>query len=323
MAVLIIELILLDVLYRYIPAGVYWLYWPLIGGAAMFPFLRIEKNRNTRPPRYWLIIMLLAPTILLLPPMVYSLAIAFDLQGEAAACAIVMGLLLGLTIPLLKQAFRETGWLIPATAFGIFIIGAVTGIATGGYSTEHPFKTDLHYVVKTDSHEASWVSNEAKADWFTKPFLSHPAHFLDLPAPEIDVNKDFYFNKDYEDTTANKGSKDTASIHEEARYEIHCQAPPGASSIRLSFDPEHPPTAIRIDGNDYKGPIDALDYINPDSSGFELLIAMPRGTSLHIAATSRSLGLPAAAGFKGYPSNVIPFPGPYANTTMVQRTYDF
>lgn len=308
MAVLIIELILLDVLYRYIPAGVYWLYWPLIGGAAVSPFLRIEKNRNTHPPRYWLILIALLPTILLLPPMVYSLAIAFDLQGEAAANAVVVGLLLGLTLPLLKQAFRETRWLLPTTAFCILMITAIAGIATGRYSTEHPFKTDLHYVVHTDSGKAAWASYEAKTDWFTKPFLSHAAPFLDLPGPEL-----FH----------NKGYEDTAAPHEGSRYDILCKAPPGARSIRLAFDPDHPPTAIRIDGKDYEGPVSRLDYINPDTSGFDLLITVPQGTKLHIVATSSALGLPAAAGFKGYPSDVIPFPGPYANTTMVQRTYDF
>jgi len=308
MAVLIISVVLLDVLYRYIPAGVYWLYWPVIGGAAVFLFLRIEKNRNTRPPRYWLILIALIPAVLLLPPMVYSLAIAFDLQGEAAAGAIVMGLLLGLTLPLLKPAFRESGGLLPAAAFCILLIAAIAGIATGGYSTGHPFKTDLHYLVKTDNHQASWVSNEAKPSWFTKPYLSHPALFLDLPAPQL------FLTKGYEDTTTNP---------EENRYDIYCQPPPGARSIHLSFDPDHLPTAIRIDGKDYKGPIDLLDYINPDSSGFQLLITLPRGTRPHLVAASRTRGLPAAAGFKGYPSDVIPFPGPYANTTMVERTFNF
>jgi hypothetical protein len=335
MSVLILLLILLDVLYRYIPSGVYWLYWPLIGAAAAFPFRRVEKKRNTRPPRFWLILIALLPAVLFLPPMVYSLAIAFDIQEQAAINGIVMGLLLGLTLPLLKPAFRETGWLLSAFALCMIMIAGIAGIATGGYSTRRPFKTDLHYVVQTDSNKASWVSSEAKPCWFTKPYLSHPALFLDLPGPELHLDKgfeDIAANKDYADTTGNKGSEgttgnkaseDTASTHEGARYEIHCKPPPGARSIHLVFDPDHPPTALRIDGTDYNGPVGWLDYTNPDSAGFDLLITIPRGTQLHIVATSRSMGLPAAAGFKGYPSDVIPFPGFYANMTMVERTYNF
>ncbi|HEV2482616.1 MAG TPA: hypothetical protein VGS79_23285, partial [Puia sp.] len=308
MAVLIIQLLLLDVLYYYIPAGVYWLDWPLIGAAAAFPFLPAEKSRNARPPRYWPGLVALLPAILLLTPMVYSLALTFDIQGEAAINAVVMGLLLGLTLPLLKPAFRESGWLLPVIAFGLFLIAGIAGIACGGYDTQQPFKTDLQYLVRTGEHTASWGSNEVKADWFTKPYLSGSAPFLDLPGPELRLNK---------------GYEDTTGTQEESRYDINCQPPPGARSIHLSFDPYHLPTAIRIDGKDYKGPIGRLDYVNPGNQEFELLITVPRGTKLHIVATSSSLGLPTAAGFKGYPPDVIPFPGPYANTTMVQRTYDF
>jgi hypothetical protein len=145
--------------------------------------------------------------------------------------------------------------------------------------------------------------------------LTSPAPFLDLPAPEL------LLNKGYEDTVS-RDKEDTLS-REQPRYALHCQPPPGTTSIHLSFDPDHPPSAINIDGKDYNGPVGWLDYINPGNQGFDLLITVPRGATLHIVATSRTMGLPAAAGFKGYTPNVIPFPGPYANTTMVQRSFNF
>jgi hypothetical protein len=331
MAVLIPELVLLDVLYRYIPAGVYWLYWPLIGAAAAFPFLPAEKSRKAPRPRYWPALIALLPVVLLLTPMMYSLAFTFDIQGEAAINGVVMGLLLGLTLPLMKMAFHETGWFLSAFALCLFALAAIAGIASGGYSDQRPFKTDVRYLVQADKQEAFWVSGEGKADRFNKAYLSQPAltpsaysyplekfrgnepvltspaPFVDLPAPGL------LLNKGYEDTWAG----------ERPRYYLHCQPSPGTRSIHLSFDPDHPPASIRIDGNDYRGPIGWLDYINPGNQGFDLLITAPRGTPLHILATDCSIGLPAAAGFKGYPSNVIPFPGPYANTTMVQWAYSF
>src|SRR6202012_5547127 len=108
MAVLLLQLAVLDVLYHYIPAGIYWLYLPLIGAAAAFPFLPVEKSR--KPVRYWPIALALLPTILFLTPMVYSLSIAFDIQSEAAVNAVILGLLLGLTLPLMRLIFRECRW---------------------------------------------------------------------------------------------------------------------------------------------------------------------------------------------------------------------
>lgn len=326
MAVLLLLLALLDCLYRFIPSGVYWLYWPLIGAAAAFPFLRTEKTRNGALPRYWPIVLALLPVVLLLTQMVYSLALAFDFQGEAAINAVVIGLLLGLTLPLMKMAFRESRWTLPAFAVTIFAIAAIIGIALGGYNERHPFKTDLHYLVQADKHQSFWQSANENADRFNKtylsnptqtasayiyplekfrsnaPVLSSPAPYVDLPAPQLLLNR-----------------VDTVT----SQRLLHCQPPPGTTTIHLSFDPEHPPTGIRINDQDYPGPIGWLDYINPDSSGFDLLVTTPKDAPLTISATGRTLGLPAAAGFKGYPSNVIPFPGALPNTTLVQRSFSF
>jgi hypothetical protein len=212
MAVLILQLFLLDFLYRFIPAGVYWLYWPLIGSAAVFPFL---PNGKRKPKRMLLVVLALLPTILLLTPMLYSLAVIFDIQGEAAVVAVIMGLLLGLTLPLLSAAFRETRRPIPSLGFAVFVIAAIIGIARGGYSIEKPLKTDLHYLEDKEKHAAFWVSNAAQPDRWNKTFLSQPtrtpspytyplekfvgngptitdtAPFIDLPTPVLVINKGF------------------------------------------------------------------------------------------------------------------------------------
>ena len=73
----------------------------------------------------------------------------------------------------------------------------------------------------------------------------------------------------------------------------------------------------------FSGPIGWLEYVNPGDNSFDLMITAPKGAPLTILATSRSMGLPAAAGFKGYPPNVIPFPGDLPNTTLVQQSFSF
>ena len=330
MAVLLLQLFLLDFLYRFIPAGVYWLYWPLIGAAAVFPFL---PNGKRKPKRILLVVLALLPAILLLMPMLYSLAVTFDIQGEGAVVAVIMGLLLGLSLPLLSACFRESRRPIPLLGLAVFTVAAITGIARGGYSVQKPLKTDLHYFVDKDKHAALWVSNDKQPDHWNKTFFSqitpvpnpytyplekfagngltitNTAPFIDLPAPVLVINKG------YEDTAAvaNGGQ----------RLYLHCEPPPGTASIHLTFDPANPPTAIAIDGKTFKGPLGWMDYINPGPDGFDLLITCPTGKDFNVHLIARSMGLPAAAGFNGYPADVIPFPGPYANTTMIMDTYKF
>ena len=324
MAVLILQLFLLDFLYRYIPAGVYWLYWPLIGSATVFPFL---PNGKRKPKRMLLVMVALLPAILLLAPMLYSLAVTFDLQGEGAVVAVIMGLLLGLTLPLLSAAFRETRRPIPALGFTVFVVAAIIGIARGGYGTEKPLKTDLHYLVDKEKHTAFWISNAAQPDRWNKTFfgrltiapnpytyplekfvgngatITNTAPFVDLPTPVLVLNK---------------GYEDTAAIADgQRRLYLHCEPPKGTNSIHLSFDPANPPTAITIDGKTQKGPLGWMDYVNPGPDPFDLIITCEQGKEFNVHLIARSMDLPAAAGFHGYPPDVIPFPGPYANTTMI------
>jgi len=330
MAVLILQLILLDVLYRYIPAGVYWLYWPLIGAAVVFPFLPAEKSRKVPRPRYWPAAIALIPVILFLPQMVYSLAFAFDLQGEAAINGVIMGLLLGLTLPLMKMALRESGWFLPAFAFCLFAIAAIAGIAGGGYNDQRPFKSDLHYMADQEVRSARWISNARATDrWNTRyltriyqgpdpytyplerfkgrdPVLTSAAPYIDLPAAKLTV------------------TRDTIQNGQRLLY-LHCKPPPGTTSLHFSFNPANPATAITVDGKTQNGPLGWMDVINPtpEPDGFDLIIACPAGKEFNVHLTARTLGLPAAAGFQGYPPDVIPFPGPYANTTMVMDQYVF
>jgi Peptidase family M28 len=317
-AILIVLTFLLDFFYRYIPAGVYFLYFPLLGSAAVFPFLK-------KSPVILLIGAL--PAILLLAPLSYSLAELFDVQPDAALVAPLTGILLGLLVPLLSLTIRETRWLIPGTGLVVLLVGGGLGVLHGAYNPQKPYKTDLRYVVRPDEHQAWWASRNTQPDRWNKSFFAHasvkpstywfpvavaqpgnelvnPAPYLDLPAPSLVLTRD--------------------SLTGRCRHLfLHCQPAPGTTTIHMSFSPDHPADSMYIAGTSYIGPLGWFDYDAPPDSGFNLIITCQPGAPFTIDLTGRSMGLPAAAGFHGYPADVIPAPASFANTTMAQRSYTY
>jgi hypothetical protein len=316
-AILILQTILLDFAYRYIPAGSYFLYFPLLGSAVVFPFLKKSP-----------IILLIGalPAILLLAPLIYSMAELFDVQPDAAMVAPLTALLLGLLIPLFSLTIRETRWLIPGTALVVLLAAAGFGVLHGSYNPQKPYKTDLRYVAKPDEHQAWWVSRSTRPDRWNESFfkqasvkpstywyplaaaqpaneLINPALYLDLPAPSLVLTKDSLAG-DYR------------------RLYLHCQPAPGTTTIHMSFSTDHPADSISIASETVEGPLGWLEYDAPSDSGFDLTITC-KPEPFTIDLTGRSMGLPAAAGFHGYPADVIPTPASFANTTMVQRSYSY
>ena len=317
-AILILQVILLDYAFRYIPAGCYFLYFPLIGSAAVFPFLK-------RSP--YILLAGALPAILFLAPLIYSLAELFDVQPQAAMLGPMTALLLGLLLPLFSLTIRDTRWLIPGTGLIVLVVAAGFGVLHGGYSPLKPFKTDLRYVVRPDDHQAWWASRSTRPDRWNKSIftqasvkpstywfpiaaaqpaseLVNPAPYLELPAPSLFLTKD----------TTMEGHR---------RLYLHCQPATGTATIHVSFSADHPADSLYIAGTSYIGPLGWFEYEAPPDSGFNFIITCPPGAPFTIDLTGRSVGLPAAAGFHGYPADVIPSPATYANTTMVQRSYTY
>jgi hypothetical protein len=317
-AILILQLILLDFAYRYIPAGSYFLYFPLLGSAAVFPFLK-------RSPTTLLIGAL--PAILFLAPLIYSLAELFDVQTQAAMLAPLTALLLGLLLPLFSVTIRETRWVIPGTGLVVLVVTACVGILHGGYSPLKPFKTDLRYVAQPDEHQAWWVSRSTRPDRWNKSFfpqalvkpstywfplavaqpaneLVNAAPYLEVPAPSLDLTKD-------------------SLEHGRRHLYLHCRPAPGTVTVHVSFSPDRPADSLDIAGASYSGPLGWFEYDAPPDSGFNIIIACSPGAPFTIDLTGRSVGLPAVGGFHGYPADVIPTAANFANTTMVQRSYTY
>jgi hypothetical protein len=316
-SILVLLTILLDLCYRYIPGGIYFLCFPLIGSAAIFAF--------SKPSPILLLIGAL-PAILFLAPLLYALAELFDVQPQAAMLAPMTALLLGLLMPLFSLTIRDTRWFIPATAFIVMVVAAGLGVLHGGYNRQEPLKTDLRYVAQPDEHQAWWVSRTTRPDrwnrsFFTQPSIKptgyrytlaaqpanelfNPAPWLDLPGPSLVLTKD-------------------TVIGGHRHLYLHCQPAPGTTSIHMSFSADHPADSISINADNIPGPLGWLEYDAPPDQGFDLVITCTPAAPFTIDLTGRTMGLPAAAGFHGYPDDVIPTPASYANTTMVQRSYIF
>ncbi len=316
--ILILQLILLDYAFRYIPAGCYFLYFPLIGSAAVFPFLK-------RSP--YILLAGALPAILFLAPLIYSLAELFDVQPQAAMLGPMTALLLGLLLPVFSLTIRDTRWLIPGTGLVVLAVAACFGILHGGYSPLKPLKTDLRYVAQPDQHQAWWVSRSTWPDRWNESFfpqalvkpstywfplaaaqpaneLVNAAPYLELPAPSLALTKD--------------------SIENGRRHlYLHCRPAPGTVTVHVSFSPDHPAGSIDIAGASYTGPLGWFEYDAPPDSGFNLIIVCSPGAPFTIDLTGRSVGLPAVGGFHGYPTDVIPTAANFANTTMVRRSYTY
>ena len=107
------------------------------------------------------------------------------------------------------------------------------------------------------------------------------------------------------------------------RLYLHCQPAPGTPASTSVSAPTTRLTASTSPARVYIGPLGWFEYEAPPDSGFNFIITCPPCAPFTIDLTGRSVGLPAAAGFHGYPADVIPSPATYANTTMVQRSYTY
>ena len=315
-AVLVFQTVVLDLVYHFIPAGVYFLYFPLIGSALLF-------SRQSLPA---LFLGALLP-VLFLAPLIYSLAELFDIQNEAALVAPVTGLLLGLLIPIFSPSIRENRWLITRAAWIVFFAAIGLGCIHGSYSPGKPLKTDLRYFVQTNEHTAWWVSHSKTADRWNKTFFAQgnlKPNAYQYPHPFPDVTRELFSPARVLDLAAPvlTMTKDTVVDGHRLLY-LHCQPEKGTTSVHFNFTHDEPADSLVIVAGHYPGPIEDLDYLAPSSDGFDVMISCKSGKPFLIDVTARTMGIPANVGFTGYPAGVIPAPAYWANTTWVQRSFSF
>ncbi|HEX9508962.1 MAG TPA: M28 family peptidase [Puia sp.] len=328
-SILLVEIIATDLLYVVAPTAIYFLCFPLI--SLLVGHLLLYKKKLDDSERPWstgvLNIVFLVPAILLLSPVIYLTFTAFGLSDQSSAVLILLGLFLGLLLPLFSGVFKTHRWLIPGGAFACFLISLVVAHIKSGYTEKHPLQTNLRYLVDADKGKAYWTSDfEAMDNWnrsfFTKkgvanvpkwfdPALINDAPLLDIPAPVLSLQKD----------TLENGQR---------KVWFHCQARAGVLAVQMIFSDSSPVHRIVVDGKEALATTSRTEgyrvfsYKGLGKEGFDFMLEIPPASPLDLTLVDRSLGLPVVNGFNTtYPADVIPGPDYNSNTIQVVKHYRF
>lgn len=109
---------------------------------------------------------------LLLAPPIDSLHIALPLQFWVTICvAVVLALIL--FIPQFDTILRRARWRVPAGAFAIVAVCTVAAVLTH-YDDERPQPNHVFYVANADTKDAIWLTQDEKADVWTRQFFPNP-----------------------------------------------------------------------------------------------------------------------------------------------------
>jgi hypothetical protein len=345
----LVEVVALDLLYNVIPTAIYFLCFPLLF-LLLFCLIGFSKKSGIPAPSgaafgersgpasgaaAWrsslLLFISLLPALLLLAPLIYGLFIGFDVQPLAAALGPLTGLLLGLLVPLLAAVFRESRWLLPGSAVLLCLLATGFGVLKGRSPGGVLYKTDLRYVVNADDSSAHWVLRSTSIDSWNRKYLPHPItvpsiyNFGNLPgatAQELVDKADFVNFSPPDLTVISDSVKNGVRM-----LRLHCMVFDSAVSAHFDLDSTCPALDIAVNGvhaaeagsRKYRW----LDVSGRWPEGFDLLFELDPKIPFRCHAISRIMGLPAIQGFAGFPSNRIPGPGVYSNTTMSSKYYQF
>jgi Peptidase family M28 len=322
MGVAIVEVIVLDVLYGVIPTAIYFLCFPLL-------FVLLGCLFRQTVVRF----VSLLPALLLLAPLIYGLFIAFDVEPEAAALGVLTGLLLGLLMPLIALVVRESRWLLPGAAFLLCLLSTGFGVLHGRFSAGQPYKTSLGYTVNTDDSTAFWVLRNTPVDRWNRQFLPHPVSGQSIynyaglrgGVASVLMNKAEFVNFSAPDLTV---VRDTV-VEGRRELTLHCVLFDSAAGAHFDLDSTSAALEILVNGVGVAGAPGGhpryrwLDAAGLWPEGFDVQFVLDAGKPFACQALSRIMGLPAVQGFQGYPLNMIPGPGAFANTTVASRYYVF
>jgi len=201
-------------------------------------------------------------------------------------------------------------------------------------------KTDLRYVVNADEGNAWWVSHFSTTDSWNRKFFANsqlaPTTFF-YPSPGQErrkerINKASLVNWPAPTLTI---KKDTVADGSRTLI-LQCLPGEGALSVHISFDLINPCRSVSINGRSVTAPVATggpaapadsaiywLDNKGVNAQGFEMRLSFAANQPINLDLVSRRMGLPEVNGFSGYPTGIIPGPGPYSNTTMVTRHYKY
>ena len=321
----------------------YVVLWPLAG--AVLAVIALSGRRDAPPDvppgpgRMFAALLLAAPAMLIVWPLVDSFLDAMRLAPEGgAAMAALTALGAGaLSIPIEFIVERRRWW--PA---GVAAIAAVAflsvAVSETRYSDLHPRPVNLIYALDADARKADWA---ARADWpdewlgqfvgasprqgrpaaLVQPwssaggvpgFLHGDAPVADLPAPQAVLLR----------TVPTEGG----------RY-VTFRVTPGIEGHALSVWVNGVPALdVSVDGRPVADAFArraaddtawTLDYFNAPASGTAIAMTLKGSQPLTVAVAERAHGLPDLPGWIHTPRPASLMPIQLGDQTVVRRTYIF
>lgn len=178
---LLVPLALALVAWWYAPGVNMLLLWPslLAVGGLRYLMTRRARDRFGTPADLAVIVVLSAPVVLMLFPLVWTVHMGLNISVApiTAACAALMLLLL---LPLFELAGAPNrGWL-PATALGLAVAFAGIGVLDARPGPARPVPSDLVYVLDRDGGRAAWATMQPGDDGWIERFVGGDAEHGDL-----------------------------------------------------------------------------------------------------------------------------------------------
>ncbi|GAB3337738.1 M20/M25/M40 family metallo-hydrolase [Larkinella ripae] len=336
--------VLTGVLAVWLPAGSYFLLFPLLGALLGMVFLTWLAQRQPHPLTSTLFMLLSAcPTIGIVLPMAYLLFITFDLQLPVAS-VVLLSLFLLLLLP---QWLAIDGGLRWRKASAVTLVSLLSGAALLGFAIYHeapsdsqPLHTQTAYYLNADTKRAFWASYSLeRPDPWNRQFFTNPSYgqltevfpnghlvawnsYLRQPARPIDVAP----------PGAELLTDSTRNGHRYLTLRLHSVR--GAAHLEAVL---FPGMAGRINSLSVNGealPIQTEQ--TPDGPAYDMLftgLPLSKQLMLHVDATvghpvglrlyDQSIGLPNHLIQRPQPASVVPEQGRRSNVTVVGKRYQF
>ncbi len=329
----------------WLPAGAYFLLFPLLGSSIGMLGMLWQARRQPRPSAVTALILVLSalPTLGIVLPMAYLLFITFDLQLPVAS-VVLLGLLLLLLLPHWLAIDGGLRWrkvsVLPVVSLLSGAVFMLVAIRHEAPSNDQPLHTQTAYFLNADTKRAFWASYYIRTpdpwnrQFFTNPsygqltevfpnghlvdynsYLKQPARPLAVAPPVADI---------LTDSTQDGHRYLTLRLHS-VRGAAHIEAAlfPGTAGRIHSLSINDEPLLIQAEQTPIGPAYDLLFTGLPLSKQLTLTVDATAGRPLRLRLYDQSIGLPDELIQTPRPASVVPEQGRRSNVTVVGKLYQF
>mgnify|MGYP000085473271 CR=1 FL=1 len=297
----------------YLPTASYIFTWPALMGLAGWIILGDDlssyswKNTAVLAIAFFWGFFIISPYIRLVQIMLTTEMLFVSM--------ILLGLLLGLTWPLIRQVIKRHPYKwsggLTIIALTCFVIASLTS----SFNQSHKKQNSINFVQNLDTNTAYWVSRDPKADEWTQQFLSYnykigspndidlpfrgkvlyqKASPVDIPSPSFEILSD-----------SSSGSEQHLTIHMDAKRGI---------AMQMKWNQRSTISHIGIEGKtifDQDNMGRYLYYFHNFSEGVEINLSQEKSVDLptfEFTFVDPNLPIQLLNNFRSRPDHVIPAP---------------